>query len=159
MYITTSGRPKASRKRAFSASGAGERGALPSSNFEQNGRMTGTQQQRLSQLEQQIAANTAERARREEENVTLAATHAELTETRARVSGDVTRLAAEATALRAASAEKNTALRTLRAETEVLREQRGKLETRIAKLTSDVEHLEAQALQDLNTEAACVACG
>ncbi len=141
---------------AASAALAGleERRRNASANFEQNGRMTQTQQQRQGQLDGQIAANTAERARREEENIALAASHAELTETRARLTADVSRLTAEAGALRAAIAEKNTLLRGLRAETEQLREQRGKLETRLAKLTSDMEHLEAQALQDLNTEAA-----
>ncbi len=140
---------------AASAALAGleERRRNASANFEQNGRMTNAQQQRLVQLEGQLAANTAERARREEENVALVAQHADLTETRAGRSDDVTRLTAEATALRAAIAEQNTALRALRGETEQLREQRGKLETRIAKLTSDLEHLEAQALQDLNMEA------
>ncbi len=140
---------------AASAALAGleERRRNASANFEQNQRMTNTQQQRLLQLEQQLAANTAEQARREEENIGLAATHAELTETRAQLTADVNRLTAEAGALRASIAEQNTALRTLRGETEVLREQRGKLETRIAKLTSDIEHLETQALQDLNVEA------
>ena len=118
--------------------------------------MTNTQQQRAQQLDAQLAANTAERARREEENVTLAASHAELTETRSRLAGDASRLSAEATTLRASIAEKATLLRGLRHETDQLREQRGKLETRLAKLTSDIEHLEAQALQDLNTEAAAL---
>ncbi len=141
---------------AASAALAGleERRRNASANFEQNQRMANTQQQRVLQLDSQLAANTSERARREEENVNLAASHAELTETRARLTGDVSRLSAEASTLRAAIAEKNTALRGLRTETDHLREQRGRLETRIAKLTSDIEHLEAQALQDLNTEAA-----
>ena len=143
---------------AASAALAGleERRRNASTNFEQNGRMTNTQQQRAQQLDAQLAANTAERARREEENVTLAASHAELTETRSRLSGDASRLSAEATTLRASIAEKATLLRGLRHETDQLREQRGKLETRLAKLTSDIEHLEAQALQDLNTEAAAL---
>ncbi len=140
---------------AASAALAGleERRRNASANFEQNGRMTQTQTQRVQQLDGQLAANTAERARREEENVALAETHAELTEARARLTGDVSRLTAEAGSLRAAIAEKNIALRQMRAETEQHREQRGKLEARSAKLTSDIEHMEAQALEDLNVDA------
>ncbi len=140
---------------AASAALAGleERRRNASANYEQNGRMTNTQQQRAQQLDGQLAANAAERTRREEENVALAASHAGLTETRGRLSGDASRLTAEATTLRTSIAEKATLLRGLRHETDQLREQRGKLENRLAKLTSDIEHLESQALQDLNTEA------
>lgn len=140
---------------AASAALAGleERRRNASANFEQNGRMQNTQQQRLMQLEQQIAANTAERGRREEENVQLAAQHTDLKAALDQASADVGRLTAEASSLRAALADKNTALRTLRAEVETLREQRSTLQQKIAKLTSDLEHLEAQTLEDLGLEA------
>jgi chromosome segregation protein len=40
-------------------------------------------------------------------------------------------------------------LRALRHETEALREQRANLTARVAKLTSDIEHIEATCLNDL----------
>jgi chromosome segregation protein len=50
-------------------------------------------------------------------------------------------------------AELDTKLRALRHETEALREQRAELSARAAKLTSDLEHLEATCLNDLSVEA------
>ncbi|WP_419806495.1 chromosome segregation protein SMC [Terriglobus sp.] len=143
---------------AASAALAGleERRRNASANVEQNQRMQNTQQQRQMQLESQIAANTAECARREEENVQLAAQHTELSSAREQSTADAQRLTAEATSLRASLAEKNTALRTLRAEVEALRDQRGTLQQKIAKLTSDIEHLEEQTLEDLAVEAAAL---
>jgi len=139
---------------AAALAGLEERRRNASTNFEQNQRMHNTQQQRLLQLESQLAANTAERTRRAEENETLGTQQAELTSTREQLTAGVHRLTAEAATLRTQVAEKSTALRQLRQAIEALRERRGTLQTRIAKLTSDIEHLEAQSLQDLSIEAA-----
>ena len=141
---------------AASAALAGleERRRNASSNFEQNQRMHNAQQQRLTQLESQIAANKAEQARREEENGTLKAQHTEVSVTREQLTADVARLTAEAAKLRSAIAEKTAALKALRTAIDALREERGMLQTKVARLTSDIEHLEAQALQDLNAQAA-----
>ncbi len=141
---------------AAALAGLEERRRNASSNFEQNQRMQNAQVQRQQQLESQIAANTAEQARREEENTTLAAQHTELVAAREQLTGDVARLSAEASSLRAEVQEKNSALRSLRAETDALREQRSTLQAKLAKLGSDIEHLEAQALQDLNVEASAL---
>jgi chromosome segregation protein len=62
-------------------------------------------------------------------------------------------LASEAATLRAAMAELDGRLRTLRHETEALREQRATLSARAAKLSSDLEHLEATCINDLSVEA------
>ncbi len=138
---------------AAALAGLEERRRNASSNFEQNQRMHSAQQQRLTQLESQIAANTAEQARREEENQTLGTQHTELSGMREQLTADVTRLTAEAAALRSAISEQTAALKSLRAATDALREERGTLQTRIARLSSEIEHLETQTLQDLSVEA------
>ena len=139
---------------AASAALAGleERRRNASSNFEQNQRMHSSQQHRLTQLESQIAANTAEQARREEENVSLAGQHAELLAAREHLATEVGRLTTEAANLRNTITAKSTALKELRGATEQLREQRSALQARAAKLTSDLEHLEAQTVQELHLE-------
>ena len=138
---------------AAALAGLEERRRNASSNFEQNERMRNTTQQRVLHLEGQLAGAAAERTRREEENVQLAGQREDLTATREQVTADAARLSSEATALRASIAEKNTQLRSLRTEIDGLREQRGVLQTRIARLSSEIEHLEAQSLQDLNLPA------
>jgi predicted nucleic acid-binding Zn-ribbon protein len=65
-------------------------------------------------------------------------------------------LSSEASALRSAMTDLDTRLRTLRHETEALREQRATLSARAAKLTSDLEHLEATCLNDLSVEASAL---
>ncbi len=140
---------------AASAALAGleERRRNASANFQQNERMHNATLQRVMQLEGQLAGAAAERTRREEENVQLTAQQAELTLAREQLSGDANRLSAEATALRASIAEKNNALRAIRSELESLREQRGTQQANIARLTSEIEHLEAQSVQDLSLPA------
>ena len=146
----------ASAAAAAALAGLEERRRNASTNFEQNQRMQNTQQQREMQLASQIAADTAERARRDEENTALAAQQTELNAAREQSAADAHRLTAEASALRASLAEKNSALRTLRTELDTMREHRSTLQQKIAKLTSDVEHLEAQTLEDLSLEAAAL---
>ena len=140
---------------AASAALAGleERRRNASANFEQNERMRNTTHGRIHHLEGQNAGAAAERTRREEENVQLIAQQTELTAQREQLTAEAQRLSTEATALRASIAEKNTQLRTMRTEIEGLREQRGTLQTKIARLSSEIEHLEAQSLNDLNMPA------
>jgi chromosome segregation protein len=134
--------------------GLEERRRNANANFEQTSRIYASQQARIEQLAQQLATASAEKLRREEENATLAQQQTELAEMRAQAIAEGETLSAEATALRATIAELDAKLRTLRHETELLREQRATLSARAAKLSSDIEHLEATCVADLSVEAA-----
>ncbi len=139
---------------AAALAGLEERRRNASANFEQNERMRNSTHQRIHHLEGQLAGAAAERTRRDDENIHLAAQQAELTVLREQLAEDAARVTAEASALRVSIAEQNTQIRTLRTELDALREQRGTLQATIARLTSEIEHLEAQSLQGLNRPAA-----
>jgi chromosome segregation protein len=136
--------------------GLEERRRNASANFEQTNRLFTTQSQRITQLEQQLSSAASEKLRREEETAALSLQHTELTEMRAQAIAEGETLSAEASALRAATSELDTKLRALRHETEELREQRATLTARAAKLTSDLEHLEATCINDLSVEASAL---
>ena len=140
---------------AASAALAGleERRRNAAGNFERTTRLVQGQTQRIGQLEQQLGAAGTEKLRREEETAELGGQHGVLAETRAVAVADGARLTAEAKELRAQMAELDVNLRTLRHETEVVREQRAVLTARAAKLSSDIEHIEATCLNDLGAEA------
>ncbi len=103
---------------------------------------------------QSLTAAASEKLRREEETATLAAQHEQTSEMRATALAQGARLTEEAQALRVVTAELDAKLRAVRAEAEGLREQRAGLSARIAKLTSDIEHMEATCLNDLGVAAA-----
>ncbi len=136
--------------------GLEERRRNANANFEQTKRLFEGQSQRITQLEQQLTSAASEKQRREEETTTLSQQHTELTEIRAQAIAEGETLSAEASALRAAMTELDTKLRALRHETEELREQRATLTARAAKLTSDLEHLEATCINDLSLEASAL---
>ena len=138
---------------AAALAGLEERRRNADANFEQTHRLYEAQAQRIAQLDSQLTAAAAEKQRREEETAELATHHTELTEMRAQAIAEGETLSAEAAALRSAMAELDTKLRALRHQTEELREQRSELSARAAKLTSDLEHLEATCLNDLSVEA------
>jgi len=139
---------------AAALAGLEERRRNANANFEQTNRLYESQAQRITQLESQLASAATEKQRREEETVELSLKHAELTEIRAKAIAEGETLSAEAAALRASMAELDARIRSLRHETEGLREQRSTLSARAAKLTSDLEHIEATCLNDLSVEAA-----
>jgi len=139
---------------AASLAGLEERRRNANANFEQTDRLYKGQAIRIEQLESQLASAASERQRREEETSELSIKHVELTEIRAQAIAQGETLSAEASALRAAMSELDARLRALRHETEVLREQRATHSARAAKLTSDLEHIEATCLNDLSVEAA-----
>jgi chromosome segregation protein len=141
---------------AAALAGLEERRRNASANFEQTNRIVESQSLRIAQLDAQIAAAVQEKQHREEETATIAQQHTELTEMRAQAIAEGETLSSEAAALRSAMSELDTKLRTLRHETEDLREQRANLSARAAKLTSDLEHLEATCLNDLSVEAAAL---
>jgi chromosome segregation protein len=134
--------------------GLEERRRNANANYEQTNRLFESQSQRITQLDQQLASAATEKQRREEETEALSVQHTELTEMRAQAIAEGETLSAEASALRAAMSELDIKLRALRHETEELREQRATLSARAAKLTSDLEHLEATCINDLSVEPA-----
>ena len=136
-----------------SLAGLEERRRNAQSNFDQTSRLYNGQNQRIQQLEQQLAASSAEKLRREEETTTLASQHSELSETRTNAVAEGARLTNEANELRAAMTDLDQRLRTLRHETEIIREERANHTARAAKLASDIEHIEATCLNDLAVEA------
>jgi chromosome segregation protein len=136
-----------------SLAGLEERRRNAQANFDQTSRLYNGQSQRIQQLEQQLASSSSEKLRREEETSSLANQHSELSETRANAVAEGTRLTAEANELRTAMTELDQRLRTLRHETETLREERASHTARAAKLSSDIEHIEATCLNDLAVEA------
>jgi chromosome segregation protein len=138
---------------AAALAGLEERRRNAQANFEQTARLFNGQQQRIVQLEQQLAAAASERLRREEETSGLAAEHEQVAEARATAVAQGARLSEEAKELRAVTSALDAKLRTLRAETEALREERSTLSARVAKLTSDIEHIEATCLNDLGIPA------
>ena len=143
---------------AASAAGAAlagleERRRNAQANYEQTTRLHNGQLQRMTQLDQQLANAATERQRREEETASLAAQQEQFAEARAVAVAQGARLTEEAQALRAVTAALDAKLRTLRAETEALREQRSGLSARVAKLTSDIEHIEATCMNDLGLPA------
>ncbi len=138
---------------AAALAGLEERRRNAQAGFEQTTRLFQGQQQRMTQLEQQLGAAAAERLRREEETSSLAAQHTELSAKRATAVAEGARLSEEAQALRGITSALDAKLRTVRGETEGLRERRAGLSARVAKLTSDVEHLEQTCLNDLAVAA------
>jgi chromosome segregation protein len=138
---------------AAALAGLEERRRNANANFEQTNRLYASQSQRIAQLESQLSSAAAERQSREAETTELSLKQTELTEMRAQAVAEGETLSTEATSLRSSMAELDTRLRTLRHETEALREQRSTLSAHAAKLTSDLEHLEATCLNDLSVEA------
>jgi chromosome segregation protein len=137
---------------AAALAGLEERRRNASANFEQTRRLFETQSQRIAQVEQQLTSASDEKQRRETETATLQQSHTELTEMRAQAIAEGETLSSEASALRTAMTELDTKLRALRHNTESLREQRATLTARSAKLTSDLEYLEATCVNDLSVE-------
>ena len=145
---------QAAAEASAALAGLEERRRNAAANFEQTNRMVTGQSARIAQIEQQMESSVAEKARREQETQELAAQHGVLTETRTEALAEGVRLTESANELRARMTELNAKLRTLRHETEAVREQRSSLAARAAKLSSDIEHIEATCLNDLGTEAA-----
>ncbi len=132
--------------------GLEERRRNAGANAERTERLYAAGEQRLAQIDAAIANAGAERTRREEENTTLRAAAEGLSATRAEAQATGERLTAEATALRARVNELDARLRTLRHDTEALRERRAAHTARQARLSSDLEHLEATCINDLSAD-------
>ena len=133
--------------------GLEERRRNAGANAERTNRLYTAQEQRLAQIESTLAHAAAERTRREEETATLQAEAQERAATRTAALAQAAGLTAEGGTLRFRLAELDTILRTLRQNTEALREQRSTHTTRQARLSADLEHLEATCLNDLSLVA------
>ncbi len=121
--------------------------------FQRIDRLHADLERRVLAIEQQRASAEAERTQRIGENETLAAREKELTAARDEALAAAQSLGAEAQALRRQLAAIETELKTSRAALDQLREERtGKLSA-VARLRSDLEHLEGSALTEVNEEA------
>jgi chromosome segregation protein len=138
---------------AAALAGLEERRRNANANFEQTNRLYVTQAQRIGQLESQLTSAATECRTREAETVALSLKHTELTEMRAQAIAEGETLSVEASLLRTSTVELDARLRTLRHETEALRERRATLSARAARLSSDLQHLEATCINDLSVEA------
>ena len=141
---------------AAQLAGIEERRRGAQANFEQTSRIFHGQQQRAAQMEQQLASAGAEKIQREAECVQLAQQKEQWTVTREQSLAEAQQFSAEAATLRSQMAALDQQLRTMRHEVEQLREQRATVSAHAAKLASDLEHLEATCLNDLNMEAAAL---
>jgi chromosome segregation protein len=113
-------------------------------------------ERRILAIEQQRASAEAERTQRQNENTALAAQQTELTAARDATLAQVHTLTAEAKTVREELAVLETDLKTNRSTLDLFREDRtGKLST-VAKLRSDLEHIEAGTLTEVNEEAAAL---
>jgi len=124
--------------------------------FQRIDRLHADLERRALQIEQQRVAAEAERGQRIGENEQLRAKQIELATARDAAQEEARKAAAEAAALREQLTAAEAQLKTLRAATDEFRERRSLLATTAAKLTSDLEYLEASCLQELSVEAAAL---
>ena len=122
--------------------------------FQRIDRLHADLERRVLSLEQQQAAANAEREQRTRESAELAEREQQLTATRAEAQAQAHTLAAEAQTLRQQLAALETQLKNGRAALDQLREDRAGRSSAVAKLRSDLEHLEGSCVTELNTEAA-----
>jgi chromosome segregation protein len=136
--------------------GLDERRRGAESAFQRIDRLHADLERRILTLEQQQAAAEAERTQRTEESASLAARQLELTALRTEALAEAQKLAAEAQTLRAQLSALETQLKSARTAIDELREQRSNLSSVAAKLSSDLEYLEASCLTEVNLDAAAL---
>jgi chromosome segregation protein len=121
--------------------------------FQRIDRLFSDLERRMQTIEQQRTAATAEREQRINENADLATSLAELALAKTGALSTAQSIAEQAQALRQQLAELETELRSDRAALDQLREDRAALSSQLAKLRSDLEHLETSCLAEVNLEA------
>ena len=121
--------------------------------FQRIDRLHADLERRVLAIEQQRAAAEAEREQRIRESETLVARQEELTAARAEALAQAQSLAAEAHDVRQQLAQLETELKTARLTVDQLRDDRANRASEVAKLKSDLEHLEASCLAEVNVEA------
>jgi chromosome segregation protein len=121
--------------------------------FQRIDRLHADLERRVLAIEQQRTAAETEREQRIAESASLASRQKELAEVRAEALALAHTLAEQSQALRHQLAQIETQLKTARAALDQLREDRANRSSLIAKLRSDVEHVEASCLAEVNLEA------
>ena len=121
--------------------------------FQRIDRLHADLERRVLAIEQQRAAAEAEREQRIKESAELAQREVELTALKAEALAQAESIAAQALELRHQLATIETDLKTARAALDQLRDDRSGRASQAAKLRSDLEHLEASCLSEVNTEA------
>jgi len=124
--------------------------------FQRIDRLHADLQRRVLSLEQQRTAAEAEREQRTRESAELAQRAQELTAQRAEALAQGHTMSAQAHDLRLQLASLETQLKTGRAALDQLREDRASRSSAVARLRSDLEHLEASCLTEVNVEAAAL---
>jgi chromosome segregation protein len=122
--------------------------------FQRIDRLHADLERRVLGIEQQRAAAEAEREQRIRESAALAEKQKELSAQREEAMAQTQTLAAEAHALRQQLATLETDLKNARTTLDQLRDDRSNRSSEVAKLHSDLEHLEASCLTEVNAEAA-----
>ena len=122
--------------------------------FQRIDRLHADLERRVLGIEQQRAAAEAEREQRIRESATLGERQQELAAQRATATEQALALAAGAQALRQQLAQLETDLKSARTALDQLRDDRSTRSNEAAKLRSDLEHLEASCLNEVNAEAA-----
>jgi len=133
--------------------GLEERRRGAESAFQRIDRLHADLERRVLAIDQQRAAAEAERAQRMGESAALAERQKELTGVRAEALALTQTLATQAQALRHQLTAIETQLKTGRAALDQLREDRAGRYSQGSKLRSDLEHLEASCLTEVNAEA------
>ncbi|HKF50375.1 MAG TPA: chromosome segregation protein SMC [Terracidiphilus sp.] len=121
--------------------------------FQRIDRLHADLERRVLAVEQQRAAAEAEKEQRIQESASLAERQQELNAQRAAAMAEAQNLANEAHGLRQQLANLEIQLKTNRAALDQLREDRSNRSSALAKLQSDLEHLEASCLAEVNVEA------
>jgi chromosome segregation protein len=122
--------------------------------FQRIDRLHADLERRVQSIEQQRTAASAERDQRTRESAELAQREQQLAAARAEALALAQSLASQAQALRQQLATMELQLKTGRAALDQLREERASRSSAVAKLRSDLEHLEASCLTEVNAEAA-----
>jgi len=133
--------------------GLEERRRGAESAFQRIDRLHADLERRRLVIEQQRTAAEVEREERIRESAALAGRQKELAGVRAEALAKAETLAAQAQALRQQLMTIENQLKTGRAALDQLREDRASRSSAVAKLRSDLEHLEASCLTEVNAEA------
>jgi chromosome segregation protein len=121
--------------------------------FQRIDRLHADLERRVLSIDQQRVSAEAEREQRIAESAALASRQTEIAAARAEALAQAQTLFVESQALRFQLAGIETQLKTGRAAVEKLRDDRGALSNLVAKLRSDLEHVEASCLAEVNVEA------
>ncbi len=121
--------------------------------FQRIDRLHGDLERRVLAIEQQRTAAETEREQRTRESAELAVRQQEMTDARAEALKLAQTIAEQSQALRQQLAVMETQLKAGRASLDQLREDRSSRLSHVAKLHSDLEHLEGSCLTEVNVEA------